>query len=262
MKRPSRLDYAYAVGRVRALERYLVSSAVFKEAADEKDAAAAIKTIFDAGNFLDEMTDVRTPKEMDLFLAKEERQLLKTLSEIFIEKEFLRIMTHELGAPLTAFSIAQKLDYAFISDYFRHRIDLGNLKLFFRTKYLGRTKEWVENVLLTGGFYSPDLLLDNFELSYTEIAEKLHATPYQKVWEEAVGGIEEKETFVVLERGIDDYLIHFLRKAKFFVFGPEPVFAFGMAKRRELGLIRMLVTGKMNHIPSEILKERLGDTYA
>ncbi|MGD9345388.1 MAG: V-type ATPase subunit [Candidatus Aminicenantes bacterium] len=262
MKKASRLDYAYAVGRVRVLERYLVSSAVFREAADEKDASAAIKTIFDAGSFLDEMTDVRNPEELDLFLANEERQLLKTLSEIFIEKELSSIMIHEISAPLTSFSIAQKLEYAFISDYFRHRIDLGNLKLFFRAKYSLRPKEWLENVLLTGGFFSPDLLLSNFDLSYAEIAEKLHSTPYQKLWEAAADAIEEKETFVALERGIEDYLIRYLKKAKFFVFGPEPIFAYGLAKRRELGLVRILGVGKMNHIPSEILKERLGDTYA
>lgn len=262
MRRPSRLDYAYAVGRVRVLERYLVSSAVFEEAADEKDVSAAIKTIFDAGDFLDEMTEVQNPEEMDLFLANEEKQLLKTLSEIFIEKELLRIMAHEVGAPLTSFSIAQKLNYVFISDYFRHRIDLGNIKMFFRAKYLGRPKEWIENVLLIGGFYSPDLLLRYFDFSYVEIAEKLHSTPYQKLWEESAVAIEEKETFVALERGIEDYLIRYLKKAKLFVFGPEPIFAYGLAKRRELGLIRILGLGKMNHIPSEILKERLGETYA
>jgi V/A-type H+-transporting ATPase subunit C len=262
MRRPSRLDYAYAVGRVRVLERYLVSGAVFKEAADEKDVSAAIKMVFDAGNFLDEMTDVRNPEEMDLFLTNEERQLLKTLSEIFMEKELLRIMIHEVFAPLTAFSIAQKLDYTFISDYFKHRIDLGNIKLLFRAKYLGRTKERVQNAFWTGGFYSPDLFLSNFDLSYAEIAEKLHSTPYQKLWEEGRVALEEKETFIALERGIEDFLIRYLKKAKFFVFGPEPLFAYGLAKRRELGLIRILAMGKMNHVPSEILKERLGETYA
>lgn len=262
MKRPSRLDYAFAIGRVRVLERGLVSSAVFWEAADERDVSSAIKMIFDAGSFLDEMTEVRNSEALDLFLANEERQLLKTLSEILIEKELLRVMTHEAKAPMTAFSIAQRLDYAFISDYFRHRIDLGNLKIFFRAKYLRLPKERIENILLTGGFYSPDLLLNNFDLSYSEIAEKIHFTPYRKLWEAIADAIEEKETFVELERSIENYLILYLKKAKYIVFGPEPIFAYGLARRRELGLIRILGMGKLNHIPSEILKERLGETYA
>jgi vacuolar-type H+-ATPase subunit C/Vma6 len=262
MKRPSRLDYAFAVGRVRVLEKDLVPMAVFREAAEERDITSAMKTIFDAGRFLDEMTEVRNSEGLDLFLANEERQLLKTLSEIFIETECLRLMTHETSAPMTGFSIAQKLGYTFISDYFRHRIDLGNLKVFFRAKYLELAKERIADSFLTGGFYSPDLLLDNFDLSYAEIAEKIHFTPYRKLWEAAVDAFEEKETFVDLERRIEDYLILYLRKAKYIVFGPEPLFAYGLARRRELGLIRILGVGKLNHIPSEILKERLGETYA
>jgi len=262
MKKPSRLDYAFAIGRVCVLERNLVSRAVFREATDERDISSAIKMIFDAGSFLDEMTGIKNSEELDLFLANEERQLLKTLSEILIEKELLRVFAHETKAPMTAFSIVQRLDYSFISDYFRHRIDLGNLKMFFRARYLGLQKEQIENFLLIGGFYSPDLLLNNFDLSYSEIAEKIHFTPYRKLWEAVADAIEEKESFVELERSIEDYLIRYLKKAKFFVFGPEPIFAYGLAKRRELGLIRILGMGKLNRIPSEILKERLGETYA
>lgn len=262
MKKPSRLDYAFGIGRVRVLERGLVSRAVFREAADERDVSSAIKMIFDAGSFLDEMTEVQNSEGLDLFLANEERLLLKTLSEIFIETELMRIIAHEAKAPMTAFSIAQRLDYPFILEYFRHRIDLGNLKIFFRAKYAGITKERIENVLLTGGFYSPDLLLNNFDLSYSEIAEKIHFTPYRKLWETVADAVEEKETFIELERSIEDYLIRYLKKAKFIVFGPEPIFAYGLARRQELSMIRILGMGKLNHIPSEILKERLGETYA
>jgi V/A-type H+-transporting ATPase subunit C len=123
-------------------------------------------------------------------------------------------------------------------------------------------KERIEKYMFTGGFYSPDLLLDNFDLSFSEIAEKIHFTPYRNLWEEAVDAIEEKETFVELERSIEDYLIRYLKKARYIVFGPEPIFAYGLAKRRELSLIRILGMGKLNRIPSDILKERLGETYA
>lgn len=262
MKRPSRLDYAFSVGRVRVLERYLVSRAIFREAAEEKDCPSAIKMIFDAGNFLDEMTEIQSSEDLDRFLANEERQLLKTLSEILIETELLRVLTHETNKPMMAFSLAQRLDYPFISDYFRHRIDLGNLKMFFRIKYADLPKERYEKLMLIGGFYSPDFLLENFNLSYSEIAEKIHFTPYSKLWDAVSDAIEEKETFVELERGIEDYLIRYLKKAKHIVFGPEPIFAYGLARRRELSLVRILGVGKLNHVPSEILKERMGETYA
>jgi vacuolar-type H+-ATPase subunit C/Vma6 len=262
MKRPSRMDYAFAIGRVRVLERDLVSGAVFREAAEEKDFLSAIKMIFDAGRFLDEMKEIQSSEELDLFLEDEKKQLVHMLSEILIETELLRILAYEAKDPMSAFALAQGLNYPFISDYFRHRIDLGNLKMFFRAKYSGLDKERFEKLMLTGGFYSPDLLLKNFDLSYSEIAEKIQFTPYGKLWESVTVAIEEKETFIELERGIEDFLIRYLKKAKFYVFGPEPLFAYALARKRELGLIRILGVGKLNHIPTEILKERLGETYA
>ncbi len=55
MKKPSRLNYAYAVGRVRVLEKDLVEKAVFSEASEESDFSSAMKVIFDAGKFSEEL---------------------------------------------------------------------------------------------------------------------------------------------------------------------------------------------------------------
>ena len=53
----------------------------------------------------------------------------------------------------------------------------------------------------------------------------------------------------------------YLKKAKYIVFGPEPVFAYGLAKKRELSLVRLIGVGKFNQIPDELLKERMSETY-
>ena len=70
MRRPSRLDYAYAVGRVRVLEKRLVERAVFSEASEESDFSSALKVIFDAGDFLEEMVELKDSEELDEFLEK------------------------------------------------------------------------------------------------------------------------------------------------------------------------------------------------
>jgi V/A-type H+-transporting ATPase subunit C len=66
---------------------------------------------------------------------------------------------------------------------------------------------------------------------------------------------------VTLERQVEDFLMRYVRKARHIVFGPEPVLAYGYARKRELGYIRILGVGKLNRIPSDILEERLGETY-
>ena len=260
MKRPSRLDYAYAVGRVRALERKLVERAVFSEAAEEKDFPRAVKIVFDAGEFLEEMTKIKNSEELDSFLEREEKELLGLVAEIFLEEDLLEIFLVE-KIPGQALKISERMNYPFIHDYLRHKIDLANLKIFCRLKYSAASRERLEKFILNGGFLAEQVLLQNFEATLGEIGDIIQASPYTELWNRGVDTLEEKETFVELERGIEDFLIAYLKKAKYIVFGPEPIFAYGLAKRRELNLVRVLGIGKLSQIPPLLLKQRISETY-
>lgn len=260
MNKPSRLRYAYAVGRVRVLEKKLVEKAIFSKASEESDFSSAMKVIFDAGNFSEEMVKVRDSDELDEYLEKEERNLYRLMSEILLEEDILEIFLEE-NRPEKALSLAEETGYSFIKDYIRHKIDLGNIKIFCRVKYSGLSREKFERLILRGGFLEERILLQNFDLSFAEIGEKLRATLYYDLWTRAADALEERETFMELERGIEDFLITYLKRAKYIVFGPEPIFSYGLARRRELRLVRLLGVGKITQIPLNILKERISETY-
>jgi len=260
MKKPSRLDYAYAVGRVRALEKMLVGRAVFLEASEENDFSNTVKVIFDAGSFSEEMIQAKNSYELDEYLEKEERTLHRLMNEILLEKDILEIYLEKTN-PQKALSAAELTEYSFIIDYTRHKIDLGNIKLFCRAKYIGLSQEKYTSLAMKGGFLDEKIFLENFELSFSEIGEKLHFSPYNELWTRGTDALEERETFVELERGFEDFLMVYLQRAKYIVFGPEPVFAYGLAKRKELSLVRLLGAGKLSQIPSGVLKERISETY-
>jgi V/A-type H+-transporting ATPase subunit C len=128
-------------------------------------------------------------------------------------------------------------------------------------KYSSLSLKKFEGLILNGGFMDEKILLQNFDLSFSEIGERLRATPYHELWAKATDALEERETFVELERGIEDFLMNYLKRAKYIVFGPEPVFTYGLAKRRELRLVRLLGVGIINQIPPPILKDRMSETY-
>ncbi len=260
MKKPSRLSYAYAVGRIRALEKVLVEQAVFKEASEEKDLASALKVIFDAGNFSEELVQIEDSDKLDEYIEKEEEEVRRLMREILIEEDLLKIFLEEEN-PGEAVSVTLRTGYSFIQDYIRHRLDLSNLKILLRAKYSGLPRDKFESLILQGGFLNDRLILECFDLSFAEIGEKLQATPYKELWARASDTLEERETFLDLERGIEDFLMTFLKKAKTIVFGPEPVFAYGLAKKGELRLVRLLGIGKINQIPDELLKQRISATY-
>ncbi len=260
MKRPSRLDYAYAVGRVRMLENRLVSRPAFREAAEEKDLSAALKVIFDAGQFLEESIELKDSDQLDAFLEREKQGLSKLLSELMLEEEIFQIFERETDLE-NMLPLSQRMNYPFITDYIRHKIDLGNLKMFCRIKYLGLPAQRLSSLLLKGGFLDPDVLMQGFDLSFSEVGERMVASAYHQVWTNATDALEEKETFVDLEREFEDFVMRYLRKAKYIVFGPEPIFAYALGKMRELQLVRLVGVGKVNQLPPEILKERISETY-
>lgn len=260
MKKISRLDYAYAVGRIRALENNLISRDVFLEAAGEKEINNALKTIYDAGSFLDEMNEVTDSSGLDRFILNEKIYLNKQARELLPDDSFEKIFQEENNLNQVLFA-AKAAGFSFIIDYFRHKIDLINIKLFCRVKYMEYPLQKLRDFLIPGGFLEEVIFIRNFELKYTEMSDKLYASPYQKLWDNAIDKLNEEDTLIFLERGIEDFLMQYLRKAKYIVFGPEPVFAYIQARRMELQLVRLVCSGLMNKIPPQIIKMRISETY-
>lgn len=261
MSRPRRLAYAYAVGRVRALERTLISEAVFREAAEADDLRSALKLVYDAGAYPEALIKVVDSVDLDGVLEREAERNRGLLEEIMLDSDVLEALRLE-GRPELALAFAQRARYSFIVDYFRHKIDLANIKIFFRAKYLGFSGDRLERVWLSGGTIPLPAFREGYPLPWAETRERFGSSAYGELWVRALQALETRETFLVLERGIEDFQMDYLRRAKQITFGPEPVFAYGLAKKREINLVRLLGLGKMLQIPVELLKERISLTYA
>lgn len=260
MKKTSRLSYAYAVGRIRVLERSLISSAVLREAAEEKDVSSALKVIFDAGQYEEEMVNIDNSEDLDGFLEKEQDKLNVLIRELLLEEDIYAILSREFP-PENVLTFVERSGYAFIRDYLRHKIDLGNIKIFLRSKYLDLPAEKYRTLVLKGGFLDRSIFIKGYEMSFSEFGQRIQASDYRDLWNRATDELEENETFVLLERCIEDFLMNFLQKAKFIVFGPEPVFSYVLAKKRELDLVRLVGLGKMCMMPIPLIKNRISETY-
>lgn len=260
MKKPTRLDYIYAVGRTRALERYLVQRAVFEEAAEMKEFQAALKLVYDAGRYPEALVKVEDSAALDEVLRAEEEALKREMTELIPDKDVLDVYLQAFR-PERALAAAERSGYPFFKDHLRRRIDLGNIKAFLRARYQGLSAESLQDHLREGGFIRKKEFIDRFTLADIDLSDVPDSSPYRELWEESVMALNGRETFIPLERGIEDFLMKDLRRARSITFGPEPVFAYGQAKRREIALVRMLVIGTMNSVPAELLQERISETY-
>lgn len=260
MNRTSPLDYAFAVGRVRALENWLISRAVFEEAAVAKTAAGAMKTIVDAGRFREERVEFRHPQDLDNYLAEESRRFLEDVQGLFLEEEYWRVIRSH-HAPQEMWTLARDLGSLFVRNYVRHLLDLKNLKLFLRARYLEISPDRVAHRFLKGGTLETEMFVALYAAPNAEFAERLHATPYRNFWERTVDTLNDHNSFRDLEKGSEDFLMRYLRRARNIVFGPEPVFAYVLARLRELDLVRLVGVGKLLQIPPEVLGARISETY-
>jgi V/A-type H+-transporting ATPase subunit C len=260
MKRHSALDYAYAIGRVRALENFLIGRTAFREAAGAADLASALRILGEAGRFSEDFPDIRTPAQLDGAIEKEEAKLSSFLSEVLLDKPILEVFLRD-SDPQEALGLGREFGCAFIMDHLRRRIDLGNIKIFLRARYLELPEERFRAAVLKGGFLEERMFLDNYSLPFSDLGARLSSTPYAGLWESSVRALTERETFIDLERGSEDFLMAHLRPARYMVFGPEPVYAYGLAKKRELLLVRMVISGRIHEIPAAVLKERISETY-
>jgi vacuolar-type H+-ATPase subunit C/Vma6 len=260
MSKPSRLNYVYAVGRVRALEVYLIQQAVFREAAETTDFSAALKVIYDAGRYHEDLIKARNAEELDAVLTREAENIEREMADLIPEKDVLDVFLLA-DDPEKSLAAAGRSGCLFLREYIRRRVDLGNIKKFCRAKYLGIPAEEFKTHLLRGGFMEPKVFFDRYNLPPAELCAKSGGSDYCELIIRGMDILEEKETFVVLERESENFLMRCLRQARRFTFGVEPVFAYAEAKRKELRLIRLVGVGKFIQLPPELLKERISETY-
>jgi len=256
----SSLDYAFALGRIRALEDYLIPYPVFREAAEAPNLARAIELISDAGRYGEELLEIRTSDQLEKFLTKEKIGLDFTLIELFLERDYYHFYQAAEDIKEIALNLG-RISNPFMRDYFRQRIDLSNLKLFLRCRYLELPASQFEEKFISGGTLEKKLFSDNYDCQLEDFTQVIRSTPYAEVWKQGVEFLASRESFVVFEREIDNLLMNYLKIAKQITFGPEPLFAYGLARKQELRLVRLVLVGKILDVPGSILKERISQTY-
>jgi V/A-type H+-transporting ATPase subunit C len=164
------------------------------------------------------------------------------------------------AAAIEAINIARASKKRFIIELNKIIIDLTNISSFLRVRLMGKTGDFLGNVLLPGGKVNQDLLLENLEKGINGLMEVLASTEYEKLLISSAESYE-KGIMSTYEKLSDNYILDFVKKHKYSVFDVEPLVGYLFAKENEIRNVRIIMTGKINNIPGEIIKERLRETY-
>ncbi|MBM3254723.1 MAG: hypothetical protein FJZ08_00250 [Candidatus Omnitrophica bacterium] len=262
----SELDYTFAIGRIKALERFLIKEAVFQEAINA-DLDSALRLFVESGLFDEELLRVKDSVQLEQALEKESAGLKKLIAELVLDKGLLKLLD---------LSTAEKLREAlincgsrFLKNYLMHLADMHNIKTFLRLRILEEPLEALVRHLSFEGFIKKDAFAQAYVLelgAFMHLLEYVYngsrMIDYAYFLRGAIEKAKQEKSFVVLEKAINDFLVGALRPVKYFNLGPEPVLAYYFAKDNEIKLMRMIILAKLNALPAKLLQERLNSVYA
>lgn len=142
----------------------------------------------------------------------------------------------------------------FIIQLVKIMIDITNIKTFLRIRAMKKDYELFLEAFLAGGTLGLDKFSDAFKQDHP--ASVFYTTPYGELCEAGFS-----KSFTEFERFCDNFLINYIKKAKYIHLTIEPLVAYLFAREAEIKMARIIMSSKMNKIDTEIIKERLRESY-
>ncbi|NLM73096.1 MAG: V-type ATP synthase subunit C [Clostridiaceae bacterium] len=160
--------------------------------------------------------------------------------------------------------LADAEDYGdpFLVELVKRLIDVSNIRVFIRAKILKQTSDFIGKVFISGGSIPDDSLKNLAESSLEDFLQNLKTYQLEKLSLRLLKVFEENKGISEVEKVLDDYIIEFLKSSKYVTLGIEPVIAYLFFKETEIKNARLILTGLVNRIPPETIKERLRMGYA
>lgn len=157
--------------------------------------------------------------------------------------------------------IKNEINDAFLDKYVKALIDSTNIKTLLRVKKQNKDREFLDLVIIKGGFLEKDRVLSMLNDSVENIVSKLAFTDYAEFIRTGIEYYTKTNSVSMLEKLIDNYIMNIMKDAKIIPFGVEPLIAYIYAKETEIKIIRIIMVGKLNNIATEVIRERLRDIY-
>jgi V/A-type H+-transporting ATPase subunit C len=177
----------------------------------------------------------------------------------YYESHDVRRIDYEIDRVQASWRVrqAQKLQSEFGLSLMRIRIDLTNIRTMLRLKMADRQEE--TGYFLPDGFVSIDRFRQGLEAGLEALGPLFYSTPYYELLELSIPYLKSEQSFLKLEKECEDYVKGFLKTTRSIAAGPQPVIAYFLMKEAEIRTVRMVLTGKKNNLPPQLIQDRLGE---
>lgn len=131
----------------------------------------------------------------------------------------------------------------------------ADIKTAVRAARTGKNKAFLERALAPCDTLDVGRLVQAAVEGLEAIASYLELTPYGEAVEEL------NHSPSAFERWCDNLLIRRIRPQRFNPFGIGPLAAYILARENEIKTVRIVLSGKLNHLPEESIRERVREMY-
>lgn len=156
-------------------------------------------------------------------------------------------------------SVAEKLGSNYVVKYVAIQADLLNISTMLRCKRFLKDSHYYKRTILPGGLLNEKRLIEIYELEGNIYIDSLKQTPYIEV---VVGSLNaEKLDNKVFEKLSDNYLMQYIKKARYIPFGVEILVAYILACEAEIRNVQIIMAGKLANMSIPAISERLREVY-
>lgn len=142
-----------------------------------------------------------------------------------------------------------------IEKYAELTVVSADIKIAVRAAKTGKNLEFLERALAECRTLDTKKLARAAVTGMDAIFECLEVTPY-------AGAIDAiKKSVSAFERWCDNLIIEYIRPQKYNPFSIAPLAAYILARENEIKTVRIILSGKLNHLSEESIRERLREMY-
>lgn len=158
-------------------------------------------------------------------------------------------------------NMAYEIGDSFLINYIDRFIDVFNIKTLFRFRKLELDKGLLDNVIKISGTVSVGKIKSMFLEPKDNLLIKFSNMEVYKYIKNGLEKFIDSNDMSILELGLDNYLIEYLKYGKIVTSGLLPIIGYIIGKENELRNVRLIIISKINNIPPEFIKGRLTVNY-
>jgi V/A-type H+-transporting ATPase subunit C len=153
------------------------------------------------------------------------------------------------------YAAGKKSDSQVLQEYAVLTVVAADIKIAVRCGQTGKSLEFIRRALADCSELNTEALA-HAALGGTEATvEYLAGTDYKEAAEAL------KESVAAVERWSDNVMIQHMKPQKYESFTIGPLAAYILARQNEIKCVRMVLSGKLNGLPEQMIRERLREMY-